>query len=81
MIAVGAAKIYAIDLIWVWIRPKIFWHKNSYHWKTKAKKTKQNKEKQKKKARKGMSGIIIFKLINSRRFSMDCYLYINFACL
>ena len=82
MIAVGAAKIYAIDLISVWIRQKIFLAQEFVPLKNKSKKkTKQNKEKQKKKARKGMSGIIIFKLINSRRFSMDCYLYINFACL
>ena len=81
MIAVGAAKIYAIDLISVWISQNIFLAQEFVPLKNKSKKQKKNKEKQKKKARKGMSGIIIFKLINSRRFSMDCYLYINFACL
>ena len=81
MIAVGAAKIYAIDLISVWIRQKIFLAQAFVPLKNKSKKNKTKQRKTEKKARKGMSGIIIFKLINSRRFSMDCYLYINFACL
>ena len=81
MIAVGAAKIYAIDLISVWIRQKNFLAQEFVPLKNKSKKNKTKQRKTEKKARKGMSGIIIFKLINSRRFSMDCYLYINFACL
>ena len=71
MIAVGAAKIYVIDLISVWIRQTKFLVQEFVPLKNKNRK---------KKTRKGMSGIIIFKLINSRRFSMVCYLYINFAC-
>ena len=48
MIAVGAAKIYAIDLISVWIRKKIFLAQEFVPLKNKSKK-KQNKTKKNRK--------------------------------
>ena len=48
MIAVGAAKIYAIDLISVWIRQKIFLAQEFVPLKNKSKK-KQNKTKKNRK--------------------------------
>ena len=48
MIAVGAAKIYAIDLISVWIRQKIFLAQAFVPLKNKSKK-KQNKTKKNRK--------------------------------
>lgn len=50
MIAVGAAKIYAIDLISVWISQNIFLAQEFVPLKNKSKKQKKNKEKQKKKS-------------------------------